>query len=235
MSYTHAFVVVIKGTEKRYTRTLMTWLSEIVKLFGSDFWEHVIIVVSHWSYDTHNVQMRFAHVPPHTEDLWMNETRAMLSEHFTIRNKIPIVFIDSHYDKSNTQEVVRFNRGASHLYKYIMEIENRFMFRNVTVVKSDILLLQEKVKNLTKDNNELLLQKTNLELEQTKLNISFQSKEHYDELNNNHDVHYEVIVVFVIAAIIICLFLVFLLIRYAFLSKTDSDIDMSKHSDTDEC
>ena len=135
--------------------TLITWLSQMEMVFGTDFWNHVLIVTTHWSYNAHHVKLRLSHDPPHTEEQWINQTRAFLTKHFKINIEIPVLFIDSHFDQTDDSENKHFTDHMIKLYFILKKANNRFMFKNVTVVKSELLQLQHKFKNLTDDNNSL--------------------------------------------------------------------------------
>jgi len=46
MRYADGFLLLIRGTDKRFTKTLYDWLKTIHEQFGDKLWHNVILVVS---------------------------------------------------------------------------------------------------------------------------------------------------------------------------------------------
>ena len=243
MNNANAFLVVIKGVEKRYTNTLIVWLSEMEKLFGTDFWNHVIIVVSHWSYSKHDRHIRNELVPRLDENQWRAETRSFLSTHFRIKKTIPIVFVDSHYEHKG-EEAEFFASEVNKLHNLLRDdMKPKFFFKNVDVVKSELLLLQEKVLNLTAAKDALEIREAKLSLEKANFtiilaNYSSISANSTSTVNDNSITQFDYAAVILVTSVSSCMITVLVLLMLVFFykacRKNQSIGDSEEGSDNDE-
>ena len=104
-----SFVIVYKYRD-RFTSPFARTLRVITKMFGN-FWTNVVILVNFWSFNPLHVQDR------ETQDKYAREQTSIFEQKFNLDFKIPIVFVDSHYNRSVPEEVTAFHRETAKLWK----------------------------------------------------------------------------------------------------------------------
>jgi hypothetical protein len=95
---------------------LTSMLELIGNIFGNDIWKNVILEVTHWSYDERSIERR--NKAKLTETWWTDEFNSYFSKAFGLRHRLPSVFIDSFYNKTNPMEQEEFDENI----KKLMEI-----------------------------------------------------------------------------------------------------------------
>ncbi|XP_023322043.1 uncharacterized protein LOC111696620 [Eurytemora carolleeae] len=99
-----SFVIVYKYKD-RFTSPFARTLRVITKMFGN-FWTNVVILVNFWSFKPLHVQDRLDRRV--SQKKYGEELTKIFEEKFDLNFKIPIVFIDSHYNKSVPEELAAF-------------------------------------------------------------------------------------------------------------------------------
>ena len=90
---TNAIVLLLNGAQERFDASLQQMLREMTALFGESFWNHTIIGVSHWSYDSNSIAQR--NYTGKTEQKFMKNWNELLNQKFHLDVNLYGVFIDS--------------------------------------------------------------------------------------------------------------------------------------------
>merc|ERR1712172_34672 len=108
-----SFVIVYKYKD-RFTSPFARTLRVITKMFGN-FWTNVVILVNFWSFNPLHVEDRLNKRV--TQRKYGKELRTIFKNKFNLDFELPIVFVDSHYNRSVPEEVEAFNRETKLLWK----------------------------------------------------------------------------------------------------------------------
>merc|ERR1712038_2057235 len=108
-----SFVIVYKYKD-RFTSPFGRTLRVLTKMFGN-FWTNTVILVNFWSFNEIHVQSR----PERrvTQAKYAKELVNIFTQKFDLDFKLPIVFVDSHYNRPNPQELEAFQRETGKLWK----------------------------------------------------------------------------------------------------------------------
>jgi len=108
-----SFVIVYKYKD-RFTSPFARTLRVVTKMFGN-FWTNVVILVNFWSFNPLHVMDREERRV--TQKRYAKELTDIFEKKFDLNFKIPIVFIDSHYNQSVPEEKGAFLKETSKLWK----------------------------------------------------------------------------------------------------------------------
>ena len=82
LKYAHVFVISFENpidqTQLVIDDKVKFGLRMFGKIFGNQFWKHVILQVSNWKYSDNFVKIREGKNPPKTESLWSDKIRDIL-------------------------------------------------------------------------------------------------------------------------------------------------------------
>ena len=117
------------------------------KMFGDEFWENAIIEATHWNYHSKSIQMRHSSNPPIIEDWWTNQFNQLFKQEYGLSFDLPSVFIDTYYNKSNEQELIKFQENTVKLYNFA-STHNPFQCKDINIALTEIGELQEKSQEL---------------------------------------------------------------------------------------
>jgi len=95
---------------------LKSMISLMEKMFGNEFWHNVILEATHWSYDNPAIGRR--QQTNMTESWWAGEFNLLFNKEFGQRHRVPSVFIDTFYNKSNLLEKEKFDKGIHGLMDF---------------------------------------------------------------------------------------------------------------------
>ena len=117
-----AFVLIIKGTETRFTQAIQDQLSFYEELFGQDFWKKTIIEISFWRSSAEareeRLEDRFIDEKKLTHDL-----NTQLKQKFGLTQTIPVVFVDPMYRESrgrrNPEEKAAFESETEKMWNFV--------------------------------------------------------------------------------------------------------------------
>ena len=140
IKYIHAFVLAIKGNEFRFKKPMNDMLKILTAMFGRDFWEYTILEFTHWSFNPINVEKR-----KETEEDMANNWNNILKRKFNLTQNLPAVFIDSHYNKTNTTEKTKFDQYTSELYRFADR--DAFECKDIKTAKLEINELKIEIEN----------------------------------------------------------------------------------------
>lgn len=126
-----SFLIVYKYKD-RFTRPFKRTLTMITKMFGN-FWSNVVLVVNFWSFRQTHVeerQSRGVTTETYSEQLkeifevsqpWkpslLSVNRDIFQNKFDLDFELPVVFIDTHYNKSNPEEAAAFKEQSDKLWE----------------------------------------------------------------------------------------------------------------------
>jgi len=108
-----SFVIVYKYKD-RFTSPFARTLRVITKMFGN-FWTNVVILVNFWSFNPLHVEDR--RNKRVTQRKYGKELTTIFKNKFNLDFELPIVFVDSHFNRSVPEEVEAFNRETKLLWK----------------------------------------------------------------------------------------------------------------------
>ena len=92
LKFVHAFVLTFKETDKRITAELRLIVRLLSGIFGDQFWENLLIEVTHWSYQESNRAKR----TQYNESTWTDNINHLFEG--IAPKKMRSVFIDTYYD-----------------------------------------------------------------------------------------------------------------------------------------
>ena len=96
MKWVNAFMVVFKQNDNRQTDSFFSMIKILEKMFGHQFWDHVVLEASHWCHALACKIDRLESKPKLTMDFWSNEFNRKLQQNFAVNQNLSSVFIDSH-------------------------------------------------------------------------------------------------------------------------------------------
>merc|ERR1719367_806171 len=113
-----SFLVVYKYKD-RFTRPFKRTLTMLTKMFGN-FWTNVVIVVNFWSFKTiHDEERRSVGVTP---EKYSRQLSGLFEAKFDLPSgSLPLVFIDTHYNRSNPEELSNFKIETEQLWTRTMD------------------------------------------------------------------------------------------------------------------
>ena len=117
------------------------------KMFGDKFWKNVIIEATHWHYYNKSIEIRQSSNPPILEDWWTKQFNQLFKREYGLSFDLPSVFIDTYYNKSNKQELIKFQENTVKLYNFA-STHNPFQCKDINIALTEIGELQEKSQEL---------------------------------------------------------------------------------------
>ena len=108
-----SFLIVYKYKD-RFTRPFKRTLTMITKMFGN-FWTNVVLVVNFWSFRDVHVREREARRV--TTETYSKQLKDIFESKFDLDFDLPVVFIDTHFNRSNAEEAAAYVRQTEELWK----------------------------------------------------------------------------------------------------------------------
>merc|ERR1712061_654315 len=106
LKYVHVFVITFHGLTDRFDQGAESMVTLFTKMFGDDFWYHVMIAVTFWNFSQDSIDNR--HTKNLSEEKWAKKRIAKLNETFPniphdapLYNASKTVFIDTWYKESD--------------------------------------------------------------------------------------------------------------------------------------
>merc|ERR1712223_1642515 len=167
-----SFLIVYKYKD-RFTRPFKRTLTMLTKMFGN-FWTNVVIVVNFWSFKTiHDEERRSVGVTP---EKYSRQLSSLFENKFDLkRGSLPLVFIDTHYNRSNPEELSNFKIETEQLWTRTMDrrpfkcLTRKDVQENLKKEKQDFATMKRNCR-ATKQKN----QKLEMELRQQTKKIEAQ-------------------------------------------------------------
>ena len=155
-----SFLIVYKYKD-RFTRPFKRTLTMLTKMFGN-FWTNVVLVVNFWSFkEVHDQERRSRGITPHS---YAKQLKEIFEAKFDLDFELPLVYLDTHYNRSNPEEVENFERESKKLWSVTL---NRRPFSCLTrkdvqdklkKEKQDLASMRRKCRATKKLSKELELQ-----------------------------------------------------------------------------
>ena len=141
-----AFLIVYRYKD-RFTKPFKRTLTMLTKMFGN-FWSNVVLVVNFWSFKEIHVEEREGRGV--TTKTYSKQLKSIFINKFDLDFDIPLVFIDTHYNKSNPPELEAFQRESSKLYDITMNkkpfecLTRKDVQENLKKEKKDLVAMKRK-------------------------------------------------------------------------------------------
>jgi len=154
--YVNTFVIAFKEDETRVTREVADMVMVFKNMFGDEFWNHVVIEITHWSHSK-----GADHVVNKTSkaQFW---NRILMKEPYNAPKELTVVFIDSYYFQTDQEAVDAFNNHTDILFDFLKN-STKFETEGIRAVKTvlgqkkaEIADLMAENQNLTDMINEIL-------------------------------------------------------------------------------
>ena len=136
IGYVHVFIIVFEQYKFRMNDSIISMLTLMQKTFGEKFWEHAILVASHWNHGWNGIMERAESVPPLTQQLWSDEINKFLKKKFHISKNLPSLFIATFYYKKSKYETLVFQKNLKMLLDFTLGMQ-RFEMKNIEVDLSE--------------------------------------------------------------------------------------------------
>lgn len=119
MGEIHTFLLVVKGTDNKFSQYLRAQLNLYEEMFGRKFWLNLAIEVNWWGHDKRSRKIRKIGRKI-DEAKYANQWNDKLSKEFYITNTIPVVFVDPMVEcEEGNNETVIFKEETSKLWNYV--------------------------------------------------------------------------------------------------------------------
>ena len=148
LKFVHAFVLTFKETDKRLTAEFKLIVRLLSGIFGDQFWENVIIEVTHWSYHESNTAKR----TQYNESTWTDNINHLFEG--IAHKKMSSVFIDTYYNDTSAREREEFEKNTKKLFDFAVE-HPPFPCKDIKQWKHEWRVAQEQLANVTEINNTL--------------------------------------------------------------------------------
>ena len=154
--YVNTFVIAFKADDTRVTREVADMVMVFKNMFGDEFWNHVVIEITHWSHSKY-----FDHIvnKTSTAQFW---NRILMKEPYNAPKELTVVFIDSYYFQTDQEAVDAFNNHTDILFDFLKN-STKFETEGIRAVKTvlgqkkaEIADLMAENQNLTDMINEIL-------------------------------------------------------------------------------
>lgn len=116
------FAVLVNHVDTKFDVGIEDMFNTLHYGFGEDFWNHVVIIVTKYSF-------RRQRLPT---DLTLKKKYTYLQMQYNVKEIPPIFYIDSFYEKDYIQEVHVFDHSTKELLKYVINRTNINFFVNNT-------------------------------------------------------------------------------------------------------
>ena len=137
LGYTNSIMLVVDGSTKRFSSGLQGIIKEMTAIFGSSWWDFLIIGVSNWSYSKAHVDIRKENCennPNNCKDeAWfMREFTSNVNEKLGINRNLTFVFPDSHSqterNKVKDQQQDQWNNETDKIWQFMTRTSQTFKF-----------------------------------------------------------------------------------------------------------
>jgi len=139
----NTFLLTFNGQSERFDTLLQQMLREVEALFGTGFWDHVVLEATHWSFDADDVADR----DPDAEEHWCESINTEIQNNFVhVSQNFPCVFIDSWARKgshvNDQDEQGAFQRETQKLWDLTNQF-GPFEFKSLEDVLGDLYQCRE--------------------------------------------------------------------------------------------
>ena len=152
-----SFLIVYRYKD-RFTRPFKRTLTMLTKMFGN-FWTNVVLVVNFWSFKAIHVEERQSRGV--TTETYAKQLQSIFQSKFDLDFEIPLVFIDTHFNKSNPDEADAFKTESDKLWKIARNnkpfecLTRKDVQENMHQEKKDLAAMRRKYRLTQKQNQQL--------------------------------------------------------------------------------
>ena len=151
LNTTNTFLLCFNGKQDRIDASLQQMIREMLAMFGSKFWDNVILEFTMWPYDINSIMQR--NHSGKTESWKLNDTNFALQEMFGVETTLPGVFIDSwamqEWNLEDESQQAAFKRETDNLWKPT-SVMSPFEFQTIEDVLEELFFLRGENERLTK-------------------------------------------------------------------------------------
>ena len=180
------FVLCFKQNDYRLTSSMRSLIKLLSNMFGDGLWKNVIVEVTHWSFHLYEEKLRqYSNI---TEISLGNELNKMFKKEFGVSILIPVLFIDTYFNKFDTKQTEKFRAYTNKLWIFSVSSEP-FICKDVKVTLTEVRNLQNMVDDLNQgitESNETIdeLVKANKKLSSTLVKYGIELPNITDKFNN---------------------------------------------------
>merc|ERR1711892_713229 len=155
IKHSSTILLVLKGTENKFTKGLQDMLTKMSSIFGQQWWDFMVIGVSFWKFDQESIDGRAEeceYYPDSCKDeAWfMREINKELQEKFHIEKDFTFSFIDSwSQTKPNDEDEIQqdhFQEEAGILWDETISRNSSFVFKGIDDVLDENAEMRERIK-----------------------------------------------------------------------------------------
>ena len=207
IKYANTFVIAMKGDDNRLTLSMRTMLDIFVKMFGDEFWNNAVFVVTFWKFDEGHVKIRANDIPAKTEDSKTETLNEMLKSRLDVTKNLPTFFIDSHYDQENSEEVGKFKQYTDELLRFA-NTAHKFDLKDINNVILELRKIENSLAQARRDKEKLRKQIESLN------NGNGTTEKYYNSAE---------FAIFGVGMVLLGMCLMYVLKKYLIGNKTDKD------------
>ena len=163
IQYVNAFVIAFhQNVDNRMTREIADMILVFKNMFGEEFWNHVIVEITHWGHDQESIIERNEQKKNETKQA-QDWNKILMSEPFNSPKKLPFVFIDSHYNtivneaitaQHVQEDTAAFNNNTEILFNFLQN-STKFNLTGISAVKTELGRMLEEIQDLKRNRTEL--------------------------------------------------------------------------------
>ena len=143
LGHADTLVLVLKGDTERFTQSLQDMLSKMALIFGSRWWDYLVVGVSFWAYDQDSIDGRVCdpEYPQYCKDenWFRNNINGVMHEKFGIEKNFTFVFADSFsqtagppgYNTEDNLQQEHWQEETSVLWDVTISREEPFIFMTI--------------------------------------------------------------------------------------------------------
>merc|ERR1711892_942394 len=155
IKHSSTILLVLKGTENKFTKGLQDMLTKMSSIFGQQWWDFMVIGVSFWKFDQESIDGRAEeceYYPDSCKDeAWfMREINKELQEKFHIEKDFTFSFIDSwSQTKPNDEDEIQqdhFQEEAGVLWDETISRNSSLVFKGIDDVLDENAEMRERIK-----------------------------------------------------------------------------------------
>merc|ERR1711892_426987 len=155
IKHSSTILLVLKGTENKFTKGLQDMLTKMSSIFGQQWWDFMVIGVSFWKFDQESIDGRAEeceYYPDSCKDeAWfMREINKELQEKFHIEKDFTFAFIDSYSqawpDDEDPVQQGHFQEEAGILWNETISRNSSLVFKGIDDVLDENAEMRERIK-----------------------------------------------------------------------------------------
>merc|ERR1711962_1105216 len=146
IDYANTIVLLLDGSQKRFDQGIEAMLKRITIVFGKKWWDHVVIGVSFWGFDEASIKKR-----KRKDEAWFRrQINSQICDKLHECNKnFTFVFADSHFDRSNPEERVRWQEETTILWEATTNRGGSFSFMTINKILDENTRVKRENRRLT--------------------------------------------------------------------------------------